>query len=79
MPGFGTGSSREQEWENMAMPVAGIDVGKDKLDIHLGGEDRTLPNDRDGLRAIARWFRAEGVDRVVLEATGRVHRSLVQS
>ena len=63
----------------MTKVVAGIDVSKSKLDVHLGGEDRTLPNDRDGFRAIAKWFGAAKVDRVVLEATGRMHRALVQS
>ena len=63
----------------MAMLVAGIDVSKDKLDIHLDGEDRTLPNDRDGFRAIARWFGRKKPGRVVLEATGRYHRALLQS
>ena len=63
----------------MSKLVAGIDVSKDKLDIHLDGEDRTLPNDRDGFRAIARWFRDRRPDRVILEATGRYHRALLQS
>ena len=52
--------------------VAGIDVSKAKLDVHLDGKDRFLPNNRDG------WFRAAGVERVVLEATGRMRRVLVQ-
>ncbi len=63
----------------MANLVAGIDVSKDKLDIHLDGEDRTLPNNRDGFRAIARWFGRKKVGRVILEATGRMHRALLQS
>lgn len=63
----------------MTRLVAGIDVSKDNLDIHLGGADRTLPNNRDGFRAIAKWFREERVDRVVLEATGRMHRAVLQS
>ena len=49
------------------------------LDVHLDGKDRPLPNDRDGFRAIAKWFRAAKVERVILEATGRMHRALVQS
>ena len=63
----------------MTKVVAGIDVSKAKLDVHLGGKDRTLPNDRDGFRAIAKWFGAAKVERVVLEATGRMHRPLLQS
>ncbi len=63
----------------MSKLVAGIDVSKDNLDIHLDGEDRRLPNNRDGFRAIARWFRDRRPDRVILEATGRYHRALLQS
>ena len=63
----------------MERVVAGIDVSKSRLDVHLDGKDRTLPNDRDGFRAIAKWFRDAKVERVVLEATGRMHRALVQS
>ena len=63
----------------MTSVVAGIDVSKAKLDVHLDGKDWILPNDRDGFRAIAKWFRSAGVTRVVLEATGRMHRALVQS
>ena len=63
----------------MSKLVAGTRVSKDKLDIHLDGEDRTLPNDRDGFRAIARWFGRKKVGRVILEATGRYHRALLQS
>ena len=63
----------------MTRVVAGIDAGKAKLDIHLDGQDRTLPNDRDGFRAIAKWFGDARVERVVLEATGRMHRALLQS
>ena len=63
----------------MSKLVAGIDVSKDNLDIHLDGEDRRLPNNRDGFRAIAKWFGGKDVDRVILEATGRYHRALLQS
>ena len=48
--------------------VAGIDVSKSRLDVHLDGKDRTLPNDRDGFRVIAKWFRDAGGERAVLEA-----------
>ena len=63
----------------MSKLVAGIDVSKDNLDIHLDGEDRRLPNNRDGFRAIAKWFGRKGLVRVILEATGRYHRALLQS
>ena len=63
----------------MTRLAAGIDAGKDNLDMHPGGADRTPPNNRDGFRAIAKWFREERVDRVVLEAAGRMHRAVLQS
>jgi len=60
--------------------TAGIDVSKDHLDAHAGGEDRRFANDRDGFRALDGWLRRHGVERVVMESTGRlqrgVHRSL---
>ena len=59
----------------MKRVVAGMDVSKSKLDVHLDGKDRTLPNDRDGFRAIANWFRTAKVERVVLEATGQLAKT----
>ena len=49
-----------------------LDVSKSRLDVHLDGKDSTLPIDRDGFRAIAGWFRAAKVQRVVLEATRKL-------
>ena len=63
----------------MSIVVAGIDVSKADLNIHLNGQDRNVPNNRDGFRALGKWFRKAKVDRVVVEATGRYHRALHQS
>ena len=63
----------------MAIVVAGIDVSKKSLNIHLNGRDDTATNDTDGFRKIARILRDGGAERVVLEATGRMHRALLQS
>ena len=63
----------------MERVVAGIDVSKSRLDVHLGRKDRTLPNDRDGFRSIAKWFRAAMVERDVLAATGRMHQAFAKS
>ena len=52
----------------MTRLAAGIDAGKDNLDLHPGGADRRLPNSRDGFRAAAKWFRAEKVGRAVLQS-----------
>ncbi len=63
----------------MAIAVAGIDVSKKTLNIHLSGRDDTAANDTDGFRKVARILRDGGAERVVLEATGRMHRALLQS
>ena len=59
--------------------VAGIDVSKNTLNIHISGRDDTAANDRDGFRRIARILRVGGAEKVVIEATGRMHRALLQS
>ncbi|MDE0627290.1 MAG: IS110 family transposase [Bryobacterales bacterium] len=60
--------------------VAGIDVGKSKLDVHLldGGIDRVFKNDQCGRRAVRNWLLRRGVTRAVFEPTGRYHRNLHQ-
>ena len=63
----------------MAMVVAGIDVSKKSLNIHLNGKDETATNDTDGFRKIAGILKDGGAERVVMEATGRMHRALLQS
>ena len=67
---------------NQSIPivVAGIDVGKAKLDVHLleGGVDRVFRNDKDGRRAVRNWLLRHGVTRAVFEPTGRYHRNLHQ-
>ncbi len=63
----------------MTIVAAGIDVSKKTLNIHLNGRDDTAANDRDGFRKVARILRDGGAERVVLEATGRMHRALFQS
>ena len=59
--------------------VAGIDVGKDRLDVHAKGDDRGFANGKEGFRALHGWLRERGVTHVVVEATGRFHRQLHQS
>ena len=63
----------------MAIAVAGIDVSKKSLNIHLNGKDETATNDTDGFRKIAGILKDGGAERVVMEATGRMHRALLQS
>lgn len=60
------------------MDFAGIDVSKDKLDIHLlrtsGPDSVVFANDKAGWRSLHNWLKKRGVVRetwVCLEATGR--------
>ena len=63
----------------MTAMVAGIDVSKRTLNIHVNGRDLTATNDTDGFRKVARLLREAGATRAVMEATGRMHRPLPQS
>ncbi len=56
--------------------VAGIDVGKSKLDAHLlhAKLDRRFNNDQAGCQALRNWLRQHGVQRAVFEPNGRYHR-----
>ena len=60
--------------------VAGIDVGKTKLDAHIaqGSLQRQFNNDKCGRRALRNWLLKQGVTRTVCEPTGRYHRNLHQ-
>ena len=60
--------------------VAGIDVGKSRLDAHIlaGSLVRQCNNDKCGRRALRNWLLEHGVTRAVLEPTGRYHRNLHQ-
>jgi transposase len=55
----------------------GIDISKDKFDIHRLSDHRheRFGNDKAGLAALRRWIGKTPV-RVVYEATGRYHRDL---
>ncbi len=48
-------------------------------DIHVNGRDLTATNDSDGFRKVGRVLREAGATRAVMEATGRMHRALLQS
>ena len=60
--------------------VAGIDVGKAKLDVHIaeGSLEHQFHNDKCGRRALRNWLLKRAVTRAVLEPTGRYHRNLHQ-
>ena len=63
----------------MATVVAGIDVSKEQLDVHVAGESRQFANQRAGYRALGTWLEHHGSGRVVMESTGRYHRAVHQS
>jgi transposase len=56
----------------------GIDISKDRLDLHRlpDGVSRCFTNDAKGHRALLAWLQHDPVDRIVLEPTGAYHRAL---
>jgi transposase len=58
--------------------LAGIDVSKDKLDVHVlpSGESRTVAYDRRGLAGLRRWLIGIGVALVAVEASGGYEREV---
>ena len=56
--------------------VAGIDIAKDHLDIHLhpSGATRRVRNDTTGYKVLLGWLVLQRIERVVFEATGPYHR-----
>lgn len=56
----------------------GIDISKDRLDVHLlpEGTERQYANDASGLRELIRWLEPLAPARIVYEATGAYHRLL---
>ena len=58
--------------------LAGIDVSKDKLDVHVlpSGESRTVAYDDRGLAGLRRWLIGLGVALVAVEASGGYEREV---
>jgi transposase len=56
----------------------GVDVAKDKLDVHVRPEDRafSVPRDAKGLAELVRELRAVNPSLIVLEATGGFERTV---
>ena len=65
--------------EDMTNFIAGIDVSKHNLNVHVNGQDLVFGHTRKGRQSLAKQLTREGVDRVVLEATGRMHRAVARS
>lgn len=60
--------------------IAGIDVSKDKLDVHVlsAALDFTVSRDRRGLAELCRRLDKAGVTRVALEASGDYERLVIE-
>lgn len=65
-----------QERSARSQVYAGVDVCKDWLDVCITstGEALRVENTRKGLGKLARRLQAAGVERVVMEPTGKYHR-----
>jgi len=61
--------------------IAGIDVSKDKLDIHVLPSNQTLVVNRDprGLASLVRRLRKADVEQVALEASGVYERIVIEA
>jgi len=69
-------SQGEEKMSDSLAQVAGIDIAKDHLDVHLhpSGATRRVSNDQAGHKALLGWFARQPIERVVFEATGPYHR-----
>ena len=64
--------------DNAQQAVAGIDVGKQALDVSVcGGAVRRFGNDAGGVEELVAWLESEGVRLAVCESTGGYERLLV--
>src|SRR5687768_15944609 len=64
------------------LPVnAGVDVSKDKLDIYLLERDLSLsvPNDEQSIASLVRRLARYRLERIVIEATGRLEHAFVSA
>ena len=64
-----------------SVAIAGIDVSKDKLDVHLlpSHLSFTVSRDRRGLTQLAGRLRKAGVERIALEASGDYERMVMEA
>ena len=59
----------------------GVDVGKSQLDVYLLERDRalTVPNEDQAILALVRTLGRYRVERIVIEATGRLEQPFVRA
>jgi transposase len=69
------------EQETKAKFSVGIDVSKDRLDVHVlpSTERLAVANTSEGIRRLKRWLSRFDLGLVVIEATGKWHRPLWRS
>jgi transposase len=69
------------EQETTVKSSVGIDVSKERLDVHVWpcGERLAVPNTREGIRQLKRRLGRFALHLVVMEATGKWHRPLWRS
>lgn len=62
--------------EKMTEITIGVDISKDRLDVHCwpDGAAREFTNDLSGYRALIRWLAGREIARIVFEPTGPFHR-----
>jgi len=67
---------QDENTEHQPQTVAGIDVGKDGLDIfiHPDGISLKVTNDKKGMRSLIRTLQRYGPRLITLEATSKYHR-----
>lgn len=67
---------QEEIGKQTVKTFAGIDVGKDKLDIfiHPAGVSTTVKNDKKSIKGLIAKLRQHGAELIALEATGKYHR-----
>lgn len=60
---------------------AGVDVGKSQLDLYLLERDRalTVPNDEQAIASLIRLLGRYRIERIVVEATGRLEQPFVRA
>ncbi len=63
----------------MTSVIVGIDVSKSKVDVAVAGNGtvREWGNDEQGRRVLSSWLSEQGVELVVLEASGGIEAALV--
>jgi transposase len=69
------------EQETKVKSSVGIDVSKDRLEVHVlpSGQTLSTANTAEGIRQLKRWLSRLQVDLVVIEATGKWHRLVWRS